>query len=128
MVIKMNLKNLIKERNKTMYSLSKETNIPYSTINDYCNEKKDLKKCSAETLYKISQALSVSMESLISQDTSKRKEALIFADAINSIEGAEVSDYSYFLSELWAEGIITDSGLKQAMKLYHNHQVKKMNS
>lgn len=119
----MDLKRLIKEKNKTMYSLSKETEIPYSTINDYCNGKKDISKASANTIYKISNALSIPMEELIGERAkSKRKEALVFADAINAIEGAPVSDYAYFLSELWVEGILTDDGLKQALNLYHKHQ------
>lgn len=114
----MNLKNLIKQKNTTMYKLSKETNIPYSTINDYCNNKKNLSKSSYQTLEKLADALNVSIEQLIS-DTQKRKEALKFASAVNAIEGTDTSDCSNFLMELWANGIISDIQLKQSLNLYH---------
>lgn len=61
----MSLKSLLQEKNMTMYSLSKKTGIPQTTIRDICNNKVLLKNCSAEKVRRISNALSMSMEELL---------------------------------------------------------------
>lgn len=48
----------------TKYRLAVESGIPHTTLNDICSEKTKLEKCSAETIYKLSKALGVSMELL----------------------------------------------------------------
>lgn len=63
---------IMKQKNITKYRLSKVSNIPYTTINDICNGKARLEKCSAETIYKISKALDISMETLIDPCFEKR--------------------------------------------------------
>jgi plasmid maintenance system antidote protein VapI len=59
------LNELLAQRDMTMYRLSKESRVPYTTINDICAGKAKIEKCSAETLYRISRTLAVTMESLI---------------------------------------------------------------
>lgn len=59
------LNKLMKEKNITIYRLSKDSGIPYATLNDICNGKTRLEKCSGETIYKLSKALRVTMESLL---------------------------------------------------------------
>ena len=54
---------LIEKRKITKYKLSQITQIPYTTINDICSEKTDLKKCSALNVYKIAKALNVPIDS-----------------------------------------------------------------
>lgn len=66
------INDLLKEKDITIYRLSKESGIPYATINDICNGKTRLEKCSAETIYKISKALKVSMETLLEPYVSER--------------------------------------------------------
>lgn len=61
----MELNELIAEKRITKYRLSKNSNIPYATLNDICSGKTDLAKCSAETVYRLSKALDVSMEALL---------------------------------------------------------------
>ena len=56
---------LIEKRKITKYKLSQITQIPYTTINDICSEKTDLKKCSALNVYKIAKALEVTVEELL---------------------------------------------------------------
>ena len=63
--LKMKLTDLMKQKNLSIYRLSKLSSVPYSTLNDVCNEKTELKKCSAETIYRISRVLNVSMEELL---------------------------------------------------------------
>lgn len=59
------LQRLLDKNNMTKYRLAKICDIPYSTLNDICNNKTPLNKCSAEIVYKISKALNVTMESLV---------------------------------------------------------------
>ena len=55
---------LINKKNITMYRVSSLSGIPYTTINDICNGKTKLEKCSAETIYKLAKTLNVDMEFL----------------------------------------------------------------
>jgi transcriptional regulator with XRE-family HTH domain len=48
--------------------------VPNTTISDICSGKTSVKKCSAETLYKLSKALDVSMESLIKDEIENNTE------------------------------------------------------
>lgn len=61
----MDINKILKERNITKYRLSKESGIPYTTVNDICSGKAQLTKCSAETVYRISRQLNIAMEELI---------------------------------------------------------------
>ena len=62
----MTIQEMLRENNMSVYKLSKASAVPYATCNDIVSGKADLKKCSAETLYKIAQVLNVSMESILS--------------------------------------------------------------
>ena len=61
----MNINELLEEQHMTKYRLSKSSGVPHTTINDICNGRVRIEKCSAETLYKLSGVLGVSMESLV---------------------------------------------------------------
>ena len=61
----MTIRDALKEKNMTVYRLAKVSELPYATVNDICNGKARLEKCSAETIYKIAHALDVSMEDLL---------------------------------------------------------------
>lgn len=61
------IESLLKKRNITKYRLAADAGIPHSTLNDICSGKTRLEKCSAETVYKLSKALGVSMELLTSE-------------------------------------------------------------
>lgn len=59
------IEKLMLEKNFTIYRLSKNSGIPYATLNDIYNEKTSLAKCSAETVYKLAKALGTTMEELL---------------------------------------------------------------
>ena len=61
----MMINELMESKNITKYRLAKNSGIPYTTINDICSGKAQIEKCSAETIYRISKELGVSMESII---------------------------------------------------------------
>ena len=56
---------IMQNKNMTKYALAKKSGIPYTTVNELCNGKTRIEKCSAETVYRIAKALEVSMESLL---------------------------------------------------------------
>ncbi len=49
----------------------------------------------------------------------KRRRAVKIADAINGIEGVPVSTYAKDLSEMWAQGIISDSQMIEMLVNAH---------
>lgn len=61
----MTVNELMNKKRLTKYRLAKESGIAYSTVNDICNGKAQLEKCSAETVYRLSKALEIPMEKLI---------------------------------------------------------------
>lgn len=62
----MSLLTLLKEKNMTMYRLSKITNIPQPTISDIFTGKTKIENCKAITVYRIAKVLGCSVEDLIS--------------------------------------------------------------
>ena len=61
----MTFNRIVQNRNVSAYRLSKDSDVPYMTINDLMNNKTTLTKCNAETVYKIAKALNTSVEELI---------------------------------------------------------------
>lgn len=66
------IQKLMMQKNMTKYRLSKISGVPYTTVDDICRGKTRLEKCSAETVYKLSKGLNVSMETLLEPHLSKR--------------------------------------------------------
>lgn len=64
----MSVNEILSQRGMTKYKLAKMSGVPYSTINDICSGKTRIEKCSAETLYKLSQPLGVTMEQLMEEN------------------------------------------------------------
>ena len=58
------LDDLMAQRQITKYRLAVNAGIPHATLNDICSGKTKLEKCSAETVYKLANALGVTMETL----------------------------------------------------------------
>lgn len=72
------LKDLLKQKNMSIYKLSKVSGIPYATLNDLVSEKSNIKNCSAGNVYKIAQALGVTMESLLETSMIQRCDFELF--------------------------------------------------
>lgn len=70
----MTINQIINDRGITKYRLAKLSGVPHATLNDICNGKTKIEKCSAETIYKLAQVLSVSMEYLIETSIKIREE------------------------------------------------------
>lgn len=76
------INELMENKRITKYRLAKDSGIAYTTINDICSGKAQLEKCSAETIYRISKVLGVSMESLIEPCFDKRSDFELFKSNI----------------------------------------------
>ncbi len=68
----MTIQDALKQKNMSIYRLAKMSEVPYATVNDICNGKAQLEKCTAETIYRIAHALDVSMEELLAPCFLKR--------------------------------------------------------
>lgn len=66
------LREMLKKKNMSIYRLAKTSGLPYATVNDLCNEKVQLQKCSAQTVYQIAHALGMPMEELLTPYLAKR--------------------------------------------------------
>lgn len=58
------LSELMAERGMTKYRLAMLAKVPHATLNDICSGRTKIERCSAETVYKLANALNVSMETL----------------------------------------------------------------
>jgi len=68
----MTLRQMLKDAKMSVYRLSRQSAVPYATCSDIVNGKARLEKCSAETVYRIAQALNVSMEEILAPCFLKR--------------------------------------------------------
>lgn len=70
----MTFSDVLLQKNISAYRLWKESGVPQATISDICTGKTSIEKCSAETIYKLSRVLGVSMESLILPAIQRKEE------------------------------------------------------
>lgn len=63
----MELMNLLKEKQLSVYQCAKESHVPYTTLSDIVKGKTRIEKCTAETLYKLAKTLNVAMEELLTE-------------------------------------------------------------
>lgn len=61
----MTLQKLVEKKKISAYRLSRQSGVPYMTINDLINHKTSLTKCNAETVYKIAKSLDTNVEELL---------------------------------------------------------------
>ena len=78
----MTIMDVLKNKKVSMYRLAKQSNVPYTTINDLCSGKTSPEKCSAETIYKIARALEIPMEELLAPYMVKRSSFGNFRSAV----------------------------------------------
>lgn len=76
------LREVLAEKNISMYRLAKKSGLPYATVNDLCNGKAQMRKCSAETVYQIAHALDMSMEELLAPYFTERSSFENFKSAV----------------------------------------------
>ncbi len=108
----MRMNEILKEKNITKYRLAKESGVPYTTVNDICNGRADISKCSIETIYRISKVLRISMEELVEPYLDHRVDFEVFksntchrvkekGDLQFIIEVLEKDEISNFYKKQW---------------------------
>ena len=102
----MYLDHQLQQKNMTIYRLSKESGVPYATLNDICNGKTRLEKCSAETVYRIAHALDTPMEKLLAPFVEKRSSFELFKSSVCH-RLKELGDIDYILDALQRDEIRT---------------------
>ncbi len=95
---------LMESKKITKYRLAKNSGVPYTTINDICNGKAKIEKCSAETIYRISKTLGVPMESIIEPALEKRIDFELFKSN-TCHELKEKGDIKFLIEALEADSI-----------------------
>ena len=88
----MNINEILKQTGMTKYRLSKLSGVPHATLNDLCSGKSRIEKCSAETVYKLSKTLHISMEVLIEESISRNNET-------KTVQIVREESYEYGLPE-----------------------------
>ena len=68
----------MKEKKMTMYLCAKRSGIPFTTLSEVVRGKTRVVKCSAETVYKLSKVLNVTMEELMADSLEPRADFEIF--------------------------------------------------
>lgn len=76
------ISNLLKQHRMSMYRLSKNSGVPYTTLNDICNGRTKLKNCSAETVYRLAAELDIPMETLLAPYVEPRPSFELFKSHI----------------------------------------------
>jgi DNA-binding Xre family transcriptional regulator len=72
-----NFNHMIKETGKSIYKISQESGIPYTTLNELVNEKKNINYTSAETVYKLCLYLKCDMSEMMSFFLRMEKETIL---------------------------------------------------
>lgn len=102
----MTIKDAINDKHISIYRLAKSSGIAYATVNDICNGKRRLEKCSAETIYRLAKALNVSMEELLAPCMTKRPSFENFKSAICH-RVKDMGDISFIIDTLERKDIRT---------------------
>lgn len=93
------INDIMEKKKITQYKLSKESGVPYSTINDIFNGRTSLAKCTAETVYRIAKVLDLSMEELLSDQMENRMDFELFKSQVCH-QFKELGDINFMINLL----------------------------
>lgn len=89
------LKDYLNKRKISIYSLSKKTNVPYSTLNDLCNGKVEIDNCKVGLVMALKDALNLSFNKLY--DICKNEDFIIENKEYNTIAKIRVKNKRYYI-------------------------------
>ena len=88
------INTLLHDNHMSKYRLSKASGIPYMTINDICNGKANIKKCSVDTVHRIAGVFNMTMEDLLKPYMGERTDFELFKKNVSSrLEQMGAMDY-----------------------------------
>ena len=99
------INEILKEKNMTMYRLSKESGVPQATVSDICSGKADLEKCSVGTLFRIAKVLNVSIEDILESDDKKYRSSFETFKSNTCHHVKDMGDIDFMLSLLEKDDI-----------------------
>ena len=102
----MTIQDALKKKSMSIYRLAKISEVPYATVNDICNGKAKLEKCSAETIFRLARALDISMEELLAPCFLKRSSFENFKSSVCH-RVKELGDISFIADTLESQEIRT---------------------
>jgi len=102
----MTIQDAIQKKNMSIYCLAKKSGVPYATVNDICNGKAQLEKCSAETIYRLARALDITMEELLAPCFFRRSSFENFKSAVCH-RVKEMGDIDFIIDTLERQDIRT---------------------
>ena len=100
----MELNEILKQKDLTKYALSKISGIPFSTISDISTGKSKIEKCSAETVYKLAQALNVTLEDLLDDRLAHRSSFEIYKSNVCHMV-KDMGDINFIIETLESDRI-----------------------
>lgn len=100
----MTIQEILKDKNMSVYKLSKASTVPYATCNDIVSGKAQLGKCSAETVYKIAHALNVPMEEILASGLVRRSSFENFKSTVCH-RVKELGDIDFIIDTLESQDI-----------------------
>ena len=80
----MYLNILLKNKNLSLYKLSKLSGIPLTTLNDLVNEKVDISKCNSKTIFALCKFLDIDINNLLSNEIELNKDFVTYKDYLNN--------------------------------------------
>lgn len=100
----MTIQTLMEQKKLSKYRLSKNSGIPYTTVQDICTGKAKLEKCTAETVYRLAKELDVSMEVLLQPCFVERIDFELFkSNVCHRVK--EMGDVDYIIDALETDKI-----------------------
>jgi DNA-binding Xre family transcriptional regulator len=72
-VPKMDINNLLAQKNMTKYKLSKASGVAFTTVSEITTGKTKIKNCTGDTLYRLAKALDVTIEDLLADSMEYRQ-------------------------------------------------------
>ncbi len=98
------IQDILRQNGLTMYQLAKDSGVPYSSVNDICNGKTRLEKCGADTVYRLSKALGVTMETLLEPYMKERISFELFKSNVCH-QLKSLGDVQFLIQELELDNI-----------------------
>lgn len=102
--LQMNINELLKQKNITKYQLSKISGVPFATISDICTGKAKIEKCTADTIYKLSKALGITMEDLLADRMEYRQSFDTFKSNVCH-QVKDIGDMNFIIDTLESDKI-----------------------
>jgi len=104
--------DILNEKEKSLYRLSKESEIPYSTLYELTHDYDVYRKCSADTLFRLSKALGISMDYLYERFSNRLLEVAIASSSFDLYRSQITHDLNRLGDQEFFHQIISDNTIE----------------